>query len=80
MSRDRPVRTMKPPSAGQSGHSWAKAIPRRRGPWPDLTGTRQRRRDGFIDHWSGTAMQPTPRDEQKRTLPLYGRLLKNPER
>jgi hypothetical protein len=30
---------------------------------PDLTGTRQSRRDGFIDNGSGTAMQPTPRDE-----------------
>ena len=32
---------------------------------PDLTGTRQSRRDGFIDNGSGTAMQPTPRDEQE---------------
>ena len=32
---------------------------------PDLTGTRQSRRDGFIDNGSGTAMQPIPRDELK---------------
>ncbi|WP_313560707.1 hypothetical protein [Diaphorobacter nitroreducens] len=35
---------------------------------PDLTGTRQSRRDGFIDNGSGTAMQPTPRDNQRDYL------------
>ena len=51
------------PSAGQRENSWARALPSRRGFMPDLTGTRQSRRDGFIDNGRGTAMQPTPRDE-----------------